>query len=123
VFDSYGMAAFEYRDRVPVDSAFTGNICKNAGVGFAMFGEELPRRSEIWPQPMGHHLFFWRMTEPTEGGSVTIADNVFADAPNGAAVYSIIAPEAEAQLHFSGNRMEGNMLLTSHFTGDCRMPD
>ena len=117
VFDSYGMAAFEYRDRVPVDSSFTGNVCRNAGVGFAMAGEALPRRSEIWPQPMGHHLFFWRMEHASEGGSLTVRDNVFADAPNGAAVYSIIAPEAEAQLCFADNRYEGEMLTAAHFGG------
>lgn len=117
VFDSYGMAAFEYRDRVPVDSSFTGNVCRNAGVGFAMAGEVLPRRSEIWPQPMGHHLFFWRMEHASEGGSLIVRDNVFADAPNGAAVYSIIAPEAEAQLCFADNRYEGAMLTAAHFGG------
>lgn len=74
-FDTYGMAAFEYRDKLPVDSAFTGNTCRNAGSGFAMLGEELPRKSEIWPQPMGHHIFLWRIPSPTVGGHLEIKNN------------------------------------------------
>lgn len=117
VFDSYGMAAFEYRDRVPVDSVFADNICKNAGVGFAMFGEILPRKSEIWPQPMGHHLFFWRMENPSDGGFVSITGNLFESAPVGAAIYSIISPDAESQLHFADNRYSKEMLMCAHIDG------
>ena len=102
-FDTYGMAAFEYRDKLPIDSIFEGNICRNAGCGFAMLGEELPRRSEIWPQPMGHHVFLWRIEEATEGGGVKIVDNHFGTAPVGSAIYSIIAKEAEAQIRLSNN--------------------
>ncbi len=102
-FDTYGMAAFEYRDKLPVDSCFEHNICTNAGCGFAMQGETLPRRSEIWPQPMGHHIFLWRIPTPSEGGSLRIVNNEFGPAPVGAAIYSIISPEAEAQITLENN--------------------
>jgi hypothetical protein len=102
-FDTYGMAAFEYRDKLPINSSFTGNTCLNAGCGFAMLGEELPRYSEIWPDPMGHHIFMWRMPKATEGGSFEISGNQFYDA-TGAAVYSIISPEAEAQMNIHDNQ-------------------
>jgi len=102
-FDTYGMAAFEYRDKLPIQSAFTHNVCLNAGCGFAMLGETLPRSSEIWPQPMGHHIFLWRISKPTDGGSLTISDNVFGPAPVGTAIYSIISAEAEAQITFQNN--------------------
>ena len=111
-FDTYGMAAFEYRDQLPAASAFTGNICLNAGCGFAMLGEELPRYSEIWPQPMGHHLFFWRIDHGSPEGSLEISGNTFGPAPVGAAIYSIISPEAEAQIKLHHNRyQEGSPLL------------
>lgn len=116
-FDTYGMAAFEYRDRMPIDSVFENNLCENAGCGFAMLGEELPRQSEIWPEPMGHHLFFWRMPEPTPDGSLLVKDNVFGDAPNGAAVYSIICRAAEEQITFTGNHYVGKT-LTNKFGGE-----
>ena len=115
-FDTYGMAAFEYRDKLPIDSLFEHNACRNAGCGFAMLGETLPRRSEIWPQPMGHHLFLWRMPGPTEGGNLLIRDNEFGPAPAGASVYSIISPEAEAQIILENNRYVKNPLL-HHFGG------
>ena len=117
VFDTYSMAAFEYRAQMMIDSSFTGNICKNAGCGFGMLGETLPRRSEIWPQPMGHHVFLWRIWKAPEGGSLLIADNQFINAPNGAAIYSIICPEAEAQITFRSNRYEGEYLMTAFFGG------
>ncbi len=110
-FDTYGMAAFEYRDKLPIDSCFTGNECVNAGCGFAMLGETLPRRSEIWPQPMGHHIFLWRIEKGSEGGNLSITNNRFGPAPVGAAVYSIISPEAEAQITLEDNVYEGEQLI------------
>lgn len=115
-FDTYGMAAFEYRDKLPIRSEFTHNLCRNAGCGFAMRGEELPRRSEIWPQPMGHHIFLWRIPNATPGGSLLIAHNTFGEAPVGAAIYSIISEEAEAQISLQDNRYTAQPLLI-HFGG------
>ena len=118
IFDTYGMAAFEYRDKLPIDSSFTGNTCLNAGCGFAMLGEELPRYSEIWPQPMGHHIFMWRIDHATEGGNLVIEDNVFGPAPVGAAMYSIISPEAEAQTHLDNNKYTQNDILLNRWGGE-----
>ena len=117
-FDTYGMAAFEYRDKLPIDSHFTDNICKNAGCGFAMLGEELPRKSEIWPQPMGHHIFLWRIPTATEGGNLVISGNTFGPAPVGAAIYSIISPEAEAQMTVDNNKYTPNDVLLNRFGGE-----
>ena len=63
----------------------------------------MPRRSEIWPEPMGHHVFLWRIDEKTEGGSLEIRINVFYNAPYGAAIYSIISQDAEKQIDLEGN--------------------
>lgn len=117
-FDTYSMAAFEYRAQMMIDSSFTGNLCKNAGCGFGMLGEDLPRRSEIWPQPMGHHIFLWRVWAPPADGSLRIANNTFVHAPHGAAIYSIMCPEAEAQVSFFGNSYEGDYLMQA-FYGGC----
>lgn len=117
-FDTYGMAAFEYRDKLPIDSEFTGNVCLRAGCGFAMLGETLPRKSEIWPQPMGHHIFMWRIDVATEGGRLNITNNYFGSAPVGAAIYSIISPEAEAQVHLDGNLYTKNSTLLNRFGGE-----
>ena len=117
-FDTYGMAAFEYRDKLPIDSAFIGNTCIGAGCGFAMLGEELPRRSEIWPQPMGHHIFMWRIDHATDGGRLEIRDNYFGPAPVGAAIYSIISPEAEAQVTLEDNLYTENATLLNRFGGE-----
>lgn len=110
-FDTYGMAAFEYRDKMPIDSCFSGNECVNAGCGFAMLGETVPRRSEIWPQPMGHHIFLWRIENESDGGSLLINNNRFLDAPVGAAIYSIISSKAEAQISLKDNVYEGEQAI------------
>ena len=112
-FDTYGMAALELRDIVAEGFYFTENDCRNAGCGFAMLGEILPRSSEIWPQPMGHHVFLWRMHEATYGGCVEIKNNYFGNAPVGAAIYSIIEREAEAQFIIDENRYDtrGDLLV------------
>ena len=116
-FDTYGMAAFEYRDKMPIASSFTGNTCINAGCGFAMLGETLPRKSEIWPQPMGHHIFMWRIPEASEGGDLLIENNYFGEAPVGAAIYSIISPEAEAQVKLDNNKYTRNEVLLNRWGG------
>lgn len=116
-FDTYGMAAFEYRDKLPIRSVFAHNTCLNAGCGFAMLGEQLPRNSEIWPQPMGHHIFLWRIPEPSDGGGLEIFDNIFGPAPVGAAIYSIISASAEAQIALKNNQYTPNNTLLFCFGG------
>lgn len=122
LFDTYSMAAFEYRAQMMVDSSFTDNVCRHAGCGFGMRGETLPRKSEIWPQPMGHHLFFWRISRAAEGGSLLIDGNSFEDSLVGAAVYSIICPEAEAQVTFGNNVFSNECLLFAHWGGKDYYP-
>ena len=117
-FDTYGMAALELRDIVAKGLYFTENECENAGCGFAMLGETLPRRSEIWPLPMGHHVFIWRMTEETNGGCVHITDNEFFDAPEGAAIYSIVSQSAEKQFYIDRNRYLGSYKLIARYNGE-----
>ena len=103
VFIKCGMAAYEQRDKLPLDAKFNDNICVDAGEGFSRQGEIMPRFSEIWPQPMGHHIFLWRIDEPTENGHLEIKNNIFCNAPYGAAIYSIICEEAEDQIETEGN--------------------
>lgn len=103
IFKNYGMAAYELRDLVAQDSHFDNNLCIGAGRGFSLQGETPPRKSELWPQPMGHHLFIWRIYHASEDGCITFRGNVFHDAPYGVAIYSTIAPEAEKQLRFENN--------------------
>ena len=116
-FDTYGMAAIEYRDKMPIRSVFSGNECKNAGCGFAMLGESKPRMSEIWPQPMGHHVFLWRINEPTDGGEISICNNLFGECKEGSAIYSIISERAEAQISLKGNVCLDGCTPLCHFGG------
>lgn len=102
LFIGYGMGAYEGRDRMSIDSSFTDNICIGAGAGFSGFGDTSPRNSEIYPQPMGHHVFMWRIPNPTEGGCLEFARNRFYDA-TGAAMYAIIGKEADAQMDLHDN--------------------
>lgn len=103
IFKKCGMAAYEQRDKLPICSKFNNNICVDAGEGFSKQGEIMPRRSEIWPEPMGHHVFLWRIEEKTDGGSLEIKNNIFYNAPYGAAIYSIISQDAEKQIDLQGN--------------------
>lgn len=110
-FEKYGMAAYEARDKVTAGMVFADNVCLDAGMGFAMQDETPPRRSEIWPQPMGHHLFIWRMPKGSEGGRIEVKNNVFGAAHYGAHVYSIVSKEAESQFVFENNRYESDDVL------------
>lgn len=117
-FENYGMAAYEVRDHMPIDTSFDHNICLNAGCGFAFCGVTLPRMSEIWPQPMGHHVFLWRIEQQTVSGGLRITHNLFGAAPNGAAIYSIIDPAAEQQLVLDENQYRtGNAVLLNRLGG------
>ena len=82
-----------------------------------MLGETKPRSSEIWPEPMGHHIFLWRIPTSTDGGELTICNNLFGAAPEGAAIYSIISSEAEAQITLKNNKYTPSDTLLNHFGG------
>ncbi|MBO4429366.1 MAG: hypothetical protein J5832_05370 [Clostridia bacterium] len=101
----YGMAAFELRDKIGKNVVFELNACDGAGHGFALQGERPPRMSEIYPEPMGHHVFIWRGI-PTEGGHVEVRRNVFRGRPTGEAVY-IRADSADAarQVNIENNEI------------------
>ena len=102
-FSNYGMAAYELRDKITYDTYFCGNICENAGEGMCVDYVIGPRRSEIYPQPMGHHIFAWRIDAPTADGFVEISGNTFGTASCGSAIYSIISDDAEKQLIIKDN--------------------
>ena len=122
LFIKCGMAAYEQRDKLPVNSRFCNNICVDAGEGFSKNGVIMPRMSEIWPQPMGHHVFLWRINEKSVGGSLEISKNIFYNAPYGAAVYSIISECAEEQISVNNNiYYTENKALLSRWRGkNCR---
>ncbi len=115
VFLRVGMGAYELRNRIPANSSFSNNICAYAGEGFSKNGEVMPRNSEIWPQPMGHHLFMWRVEEEKEG-TFEVKNNIFDTAPYGAAIYSIINPECEKLV-----ALESNTYYTKENTLALRM--
>jgi len=104
------MASYEQRDVLPLYAEFIGNVCEDAGEGFSRLGEAMPRRSEIWPQPMGHHIFLWRIEKPTQNGQKKVENNIFENAIYGSAVYSIISPDAEKQVFYKDNRYNGKFL-------------
>lgn len=102
---NYGMAAYEVRDHIPIRTCFNNNICVGAGKGFASQDDIFPRNSEIYPFPMGHHIFIWRMAKqnPDPEAKLEIKGNIFYDAPVGAAIYSFILDEPEKQFDFDNN--------------------
>ncbi len=120
VFMRCGMAAYEQRDVLPMSAEFVSNVCMDAGRGFSHRHTASPRRSEIWPQPMGHHIFLWRIEQPTEGARFIIKRNLFLDAPAGAAIYSIICRAAEAQIDIDENtyHMRERALLNRYYGED-----
>jgi len=120
IFIKCGMAAYEQRDVLPESLRFCDNICMDAGKGFSGLGEVMPRKSEIWPQPMGHHIFLWRISQSTQDANFEIKNNVFLDAPYGAAIYSIIAKEAEEQIDIDNNTyyMQQKTLLNRYMGED-----
>ena len=84
-------------------SLFSGNICTAAGEGFSHAGIELPRYSEIYPQPMGHHIFMWRIDSYKGKSDFKITGNTFGDAPYGAIIYSICGHEPEEKIEIDNN--------------------
>ena len=103
LFTNNGMAAYECRGPAAKEVYFENNVCINAGGGFSMQGEEPPRKSEIYPQPMGHHIFIWRMEDKLQKGNIYIRNNIFYEAPYGAAIYSIVSKDVEDKFIIDGN--------------------
>ena len=67
---------------------------------------------------MGHHIFLWRIEHASPGGSLEIKENYFGSAEAGAAVYSLISPEAEAQVHAKNNVYAPGAPLLIHWGGE-----
>lgn len=114
LFMDCGMAAYECRGPSVRAVYFEHNTCINAGGGFSLQGEVPPRQSEIYPQPMGHHVFIWRMEKPIQKESVFIRNNVFYEAPLGASLYSMIDSADEQNLVIDENtycQTAGNLLV------------
>ncbi len=98
-----GIGAYECRGPAGREIFFENNTCVHAGGPLSMQNEPSPRQSEIYPQPMGHHVFIWRMDWPDKMGPIYIRNNIFYEAPHGAAVYSIISPEYERNMVLDNN--------------------
>jgi hypothetical protein len=112
-FARCGIGAYECRGPAAREIYFENNTCVHAGGDLSMQGEPSPRQSEIYPQPMGHHVFIWRMDWPDKMGPIYIRNNIFYEAPHGAAVYSIVSPEYERNLVIDHNcyrQTTGDML-------------
>ena len=104
--NKYGMAAFELRDKIGKNIVFELNVCEGAGRGFAMQGEKPPRMSEIYPEPIGHHVFVWRAV-PTDGGHVEVRRNVFRGRPTGERVYiRDDSTDAARQVNIENNEVQ-----------------
>lgn len=98
-FSNFGMAALEIRDHVPIGMVFARNVCRKGGEGFSSDGLPRPRLSEIWPEPMGHNVFIWRLDGPEANGSLTIKDNDFVKPKFGENIYYHgVAESAKAQI-------------------------
>lgn len=122
LFIDCGMAAYECREPSQ-EVYFEHNTCINAGGGFSMQGEPPPRRSEIYPQPMGHHVFVWKIDPNTQPGNVYIRHNVFHEAPYGAAIYAIVDSADERKFILDHNdywQTTGELLI--HLSGRRSYP-
>lgn len=118
-FSNCGMAAYECRDCIPINTTFNNNTCLNAGEGFSKLGVVMPRNSEIYPLPMGHHVFIWRINKPTDGGSLEMKNNKFINAPYGAAIFSMASEDATEQMKIDGNTyFSENTELCNYFYGN-----
>lgn len=113
LFIDNGMSAYESREPGK-EIYFEHNTCIRAGGGFSMQGEAPPRQSEIYPQPMGHHVFIWRIDKGTQPGHVYIRNNIFFEAEFGAAIYSCIDPLDERTFVIDQNcywQTSGSLLM------------
>lgn len=105
---NFGMAAYELRDRITYDTVFSHNYCHHAGMGFSAQSDERPRNSEIYPEPMGHNIFIWRIENITPRGSVTVSNNRFGETAFGSPIYSKAALLPSQQIKFSNNTFENS---------------
>jgi hypothetical protein len=90
LFVDCGLAAYECREPSK-EVYFEYNTCINAGGGFSMQGENPPRRSDPYPQPLGYHVWAWLIDPKTQPGNVYIRHNIFSES-SGAAICLTVDP-------------------------------
>ena len=76
LFLNCGLAAYECREPSR-EVYFENNTCLNSGGGFAMQGENPPRPSDPYPQPVGYHVWAWLIDPQTQPGKVHVRRNIF----------------------------------------------
>ena len=94
LFVDCGLAAYESREPSR-EVYFEHNTCINAGGGFAMQGENPPRPTDPYPQPVGYHVWAWMIEPRTQPGNVYIRHNLFCDSYGPAVCLSIDSADAE----------------------------
>lgn len=109
-----GICAYEWRGPAAKDIYFENNTCVHAGSEFSLQGEPT-RESEFYPYPISHHIFIWMAEKiwSDRMGPVYIRNNIFYQAPLGAAIYSVIPLEEERHLVIDHNcywQTTGNIL-------------
>lgn len=98
-FSDYGTAAYEIRDKIGKNVSFEFNVCQGAGAGFSMLTDVSPRMSEIYPIPVGFHIFAWRINKKTDGGKIRIMSNIFRGlTAGGETLGSFISSDALSQI-------------------------
>ena len=83
----------------------TGNVCRKGGRGFSSDGLPRPRNSEIWPEPMGHNVFVWRLDGAEPDGDLDLRGNDFEKPEFGENVYFHgVADAARVQIRMEVKR-------------------
>lgn len=100
------MAAYEVRDIMPRRTVFSKNICRGAGTALPCRGKLCRGVPKSGRSRWDTICLSGGSDQATPGGEIRVENNHFGEAPNGSVVYSIVAPEAEDQFVFSGNRVE-----------------
>lgn len=91
LFVRCGLAAYESREPSQ-EIYFEHNTCVDAGGGFSAQGENPPRSTDPYPQPVGYHVWAWMIEPNTQPGNVYVRHNIFCGS-TGPAVCLSIAPE------------------------------
>ncbi|MBX7259410.1 MAG: right-handed parallel beta-helix repeat-containing protein, partial [Candidatus Hydrogenedentes bacterium] len=94
LFTDCGLAAYESREPSQ-EIYFEYNTCINGGGGFSMQGENPPRATDPYPQPVGYHVWAWMIEPRRQPGKVYIRHNIFCESTGPAVCMSIDAADAE----------------------------
>ncbi len=74
---------------------FEHNTCVNSGGGFAMQGENPPRTTDPYPQPVGYHVWAWKIDPGTQPGRVYVRHNIFCESYGPAVCLSVDPVDAD----------------------------